>query len=63
LPHTSTLVTVITVTVALSVFAHGLSAAPLARRYATWHAASASPMESAPAHEQRWRHRSRRRTL
>jgi NhaP-type Na+/H+ or K+/H+ antiporter len=56
LPHTSELVIALTVTVALSVVAHGLTAARLARRYATWHAASASPMESAPAQHQRWRH-------
>ena len=60
LPHTSTLVAIITVTVALSVFAHGISAAPLARRYASWHAVTASPMESAPGHHQRWRHGFRR---
>ena len=63
LPHTSTLVATITVTVALSVFAHGISAAPLARRYASWHADTASPMESAPAHRQRWRHSFRRHTF
>jgi NhaP-type Na+/H+ or K+/H+ antiporter len=57
LPHTSDLVIAATVTVALSVFAHGATAAPLAQRYAAWHARSASPMESAPAPEQRWRHR------
>jgi NhaP-type Na+/H+ or K+/H+ antiporter len=61
LPDTSTLVVTITVTVALSVFAHGMTAAPFARRYASWHAATASPMESAPAHEQRWRHSFHRR--
>jgi NhaP-type Na+/H+ or K+/H+ antiporter len=60
LPHTSTLIATITITVALSVFAHGISAAPLARRYASWHAATASPMESAAAREQRWRHAFRR---
>jgi sodium/hydrogen antiporter len=60
LPHTSALVTTITVTVALSVFAHGISAAPLARRYASWHAAAASPMESARTADQRWRHSRRR---
>jgi NhaP-type Na+/H+ or K+/H+ antiporter len=60
LPHTSTLVVTLTVTIALSVVAHGLTAAPLARRYAAWHQAVASPMESAPAHPQRWRHRSSR---
>jgi NhaP-type Na+/H+ or K+/H+ antiporter len=56
LPHTSDLVIALTVTVALSVFAHGLSAAPLARRYAAWYAATTSAMESAPVDEQRWRH-------
>jgi NhaP-type Na+/H+ or K+/H+ antiporter len=56
LPHTSTLVTAITVTVAISVVAHGVTAAPLARRYASWHATTAAPMESKPAAHQRWRH-------
>ncbi len=56
LPHTSELVIALAVTVALSVFVHGLTAAPLARRYATWHARSAAPMESRPAPHQRWRH-------
>jgi NhaP-type Na+/H+ or K+/H+ antiporter len=56
LPLTSTFVTVIAVTVALSVIAHGITAAPLARRYAAWHAATSAPMESAPAASQRWRH-------
>jgi NhaP-type Na+/H+ or K+/H+ antiporter len=56
LPHTSQLVVALTVTVALSVLAHGITAAPLARRYATWHARSLAPMESAPAPHQRWRH-------
>jgi NhaP-type Na+/H+ or K+/H+ antiporter len=56
LPHTSTLVVALTVTVAMSVIAHGITAAPLARRYAAWHAVSASPMERVPAPEQRWRH-------
>jgi NhaP-type Na+/H+ or K+/H+ antiporter len=56
LRHTPVLVTTITVTVALSVFVHGVSAAPLSHRYAAWHAANGSPMESAPADEQRWRH-------
>jgi len=56
LPHTSELVIALTVTVALSVVAHGITAAPLARRYAQWHARSLSPMESTPAPHQRWRH-------
>jgi NhaP-type Na+/H+ or K+/H+ antiporter len=58
LPHTPTLVLAITVTVAVSVIAHGLSAAPLARRYAAWHSRAAAPMESKPATHQRWRHHS-----
>jgi NhaP-type Na+/H+ or K+/H+ antiporter len=56
LPHTSELVVALTVTVALSVVAHGVTAAPLARRYAAWHAARTPPMESSPAPLQRWRH-------
>ena len=40
LPHTSVLMVTITVTVALSVIAHGISAAPLAARYATWYSAA-----------------------
>jgi hypothetical protein len=57
LPHTSALVVALTVTVALSVFAHGITAAPLAQRYAAWHTTAGSPMEIAPVPEQRWRHR------
>jgi NhaP-type Na+/H+ or K+/H+ antiporter len=57
LPHTGTLVTAIAVTVAVSVVAHGVTAAPLARRYATWSAASSSAMEQVPVPHQRWRHR------
>jgi NhaP-type Na+/H+ or K+/H+ antiporter len=56
LPHTSTMIAAITVTVALSVVLHGVSAAPLARRYAAWHATEGAPMESKPAPHQRWRH-------
>ena len=52
LPHEHLLVLAIYLTVGLSVFAHGLSAAPLADRYAGWYArhprATAPPMESAP---------------
>jgi NhaP-type Na+/H+ or K+/H+ antiporter len=36
LPHEDLIVLVVYLTVGLSVVAHGLSAAPLARRYATW---------------------------
>ena len=56
LPHTSELMVALTVTVALSVVAHGASAAPLARRYATWYAVSGGPMENTPVPHQRWRH-------
>jgi NhaP-type Na+/H+ or K+/H+ antiporter len=56
LPHTSLLVAATTITVALSVTAHGITAAPLVRRYAAWHATSKPPMESAPTAHQRWRH-------
>ena len=48
------------VTVALSVVAHGVSAAPLVRRYVAWYESHprerAPAMESVPAAEQRWRH-------
>ena len=57
LPHTGTMVDTITATVALSVVAHGVSAAPLVRRYVAWHDASRPAMESRPVPEQRWRHR------
>jgi NhaP-type Na+/H+ or K+/H+ antiporter len=56
LPHTPVLVTVITVTVALSVIAHGITAAPFARRYAAWFRETDAPTESKPAPHQRWRH-------
>jgi NhaP-type Na+/H+ or K+/H+ antiporter len=55
LPHTSDLVIALTVTVALSVVAHGVSAAPLTRRYAAWQTTATPTMESVPAPEQRWR--------
>jgi NhaP-type Na+/H+ or K+/H+ antiporter len=55
LPHTPLLVAVITATVTLSVFAHGASAAPLARRYATWFAGAEAPTERESAPHQRWR--------
>jgi NhaP-type Na+/H+ or K+/H+ antiporter len=52
LPHEHLLVLAIYLTVGLSVFAHGLSAAPLANRYARWYEEhprdKAPPMESAP---------------
>jgi len=51
LPHENLIVLAIYLTVGLSVFAHGLSAAPLAARYARWYEQhpreKAPPMESA----------------
>jgi NhaP-type Na+/H+ or K+/H+ antiporter len=58
LPHTATLLVTIFATVALSVYAHGLTAAPLTGRYAAWYARAHEvrpPMESVPVTEQRWR--------
>ena len=59
LPHEDLMVLAIYVTVGLSVFAHGLSAAPLADRYARWFERhprdKAPPMESVPAEVTRTR--------
>jgi len=49
LPQERLLVVAIYLTVGLSVLAHGLTAAPLAERYARWHDAHPRPMESTPA--------------
>jgi NhaP-type Na+/H+ or K+/H+ antiporter len=53
LPHEHLIVLAIYLTVGLSVLAHGLTAAPLADRYARWYARhprdKTPPMESAPA--------------
>jgi sodium/hydrogen antiporter len=53
LPHEHLIVLAIYLTVGLSVLAHGLTAAPLADRYARWYGQhpreQAPPMESAPA--------------
>jgi sodium/hydrogen antiporter len=53
LPHEHLIVLTIYVTVGLSVFAHGITAAPLAGRYAHWYEQhprdTRPPMESAPA--------------
>jgi len=53
LPHEHLIVVAIYLTVGLSVFAHGLSAAPLAERYARWFEKhprdKPPPMESVPA--------------
>ena len=52
LPHENLIVLAIYLTVGLSVFAHGLTAAPLADRYARWYEQhprdGAPPMESVP---------------
>jgi NhaP-type Na+/H+ or K+/H+ antiporter len=63
LPHLHTLLLAITVTIALSVYAHGLTARPLTQRYVRWwnsHSRDALPaMERVPAAEHRLRVRSR----
>ena len=63
LPHLHTLLLAITVTIALSVYAHGLTARPLTERYVRWwnsHPHDALPaMESVPAAEHRLRGPSR----
>ena len=59
LPHLQTLLLAITVTIAISVYAHGLTARPLTERYAGWwdaHPHDAQPaMERVPAAEHRLR--------
>jgi NhaP-type Na+/H+ or K+/H+ antiporter len=59
LPHLQTLLLAITVTIAVSVYAHGLTARPLTERYARWwnsHLRDELPaMESVPAAEHRLR--------
>jgi NhaP-type Na+/H+ or K+/H+ antiporter len=59
LPHLHTMLLAITVTIALSVYAHGLTARPLTDRYTRWwksHPRDALPaMESVPAAEHRLR--------
>ena len=49
LPHTRTLLLAITVTIALSVYAHGLTAGPLTERYVRWWASH--PRDAVPAME------------
>ena len=59
LPHANTILLTTYATVGLSVLAHGVTAAPLARRYAAWfasHPEGAPEMESVPADPHRWRH-------
>jgi sodium/hydrogen antiporter len=57
LPGVDTILLATFSTVALSVFAHGLSARPLTNRYVRWYERSleAVGMESVPAQAQRWR--------
>jgi len=59
LPHESVLITTAVLTVGLSVIAHGLTAAPLARRYANWYAShprdDLPPLESRESTHVRWR--------
>ena len=59
LPHDELILTVAFVTVGLSVLAHGVSAEPLARRYADWIDANPPPtparVEQATGPEVRWR--------
>ena len=57
LPHENVVLTTAFVTVGLSVLAHGVTAAPLAERYADWHDARATetPVESGQEEELRWR--------
>jgi len=55
LPHEGVLVLATYFTVGLSVLAHGVSAAPLAARYARWHERHPRSMESEPAHVTRTR--------
>jgi NhaP-type Na+/H+ or K+/H+ antiporter len=61
LPHEHTLLTTAYVTIGLSVLLHGLTAAPLATRYARWfeaHPRNGQPeLESGDATHQRWRAR------
>jgi NhaP-type Na+/H+ or K+/H+ antiporter len=57
LPGASTILIATYLTIGLSVFAHGVTAAPLARRYARWYEAHPRDhrpgMESVPAAEHR----------
>jgi sodium/hydrogen antiporter len=59
LPHESVILTTVFVTIGLSVLAHGVTAAPLANRYARWFAehpdADTLRVESGEARDVRWR--------
>lgn len=60
LPHLHSLLLAIAATIALSVYVHGLTAAPLTERYVRWWTAhprdALPPMESTPVGQHRWRH-------
>jgi sodium/hydrogen antiporter len=59
LPHDDTILLAVYVTIGLSVLAHGLSAAPLAERYARWFEShprdAVPPLEGQPTREIPWR--------
>jgi len=57
LTHVDVVVATVLITVALSVYAHGLTAVPLTDAYGRWFAAREAPppMENTPAHEHRRR--------
>jgi NhaP-type Na+/H+ or K+/H+ antiporter len=57
LPGEAIILTTAFVTIGLSVLAHGVTAAPLASRYADWHdrRIDETPVESAATEEARWR--------
>ncbi|HTO25868.1 MAG TPA: cation:proton antiporter [Gaiellaceae bacterium] len=59
LPHEGVVLTTVFVTIGLSVLAHGVTAAPLARRYASWFSthprAGELRVEAGEVHQPRWR--------
>jgi NhaP-type Na+/H+ or K+/H+ antiporter len=59
LPHDDLILTTTYVTIGLSVLAHGLTAAPLANRYAAWYEShprdALSSLESSEVRDIRWR--------
>ena len=59
LPHDDVVLVTIHITIGLSVFAHGLTAAPLANRYASWfesHPREGGPtLENTEVQDVRWR--------
>jgi NhaP-type Na+/H+ or K+/H+ antiporter len=55
LPHEGVVLDAVFITIALSVVLHGVTAAPLARRYARWFAANPRPDHQEPAREVPWR--------